>query len=722
MKRSFTIFMMLIAFMTGAYSQNCEVPPNYFQDGNFEHKLSPLVWTGAFDWISWGAWQPYTHPDFWVTDTTETHSGNKCLVITANAWIWPGVTTVGFEEKSMKMSFWYKAPLGKMAFWLFFYRDALLTREDVRGPASMDDLVGADTCYITQTAGTTNDEALYFEMPAASDWTYFEFKFDYPGTIPGPAMTLMFWSEQSMGFVDDAYYGIDYDCQYNGEEPVELTNPDFEAEQLGPEWLINGGTQDQFVTTGENHTDLGAQSMQLWGDHAATYYMPVMGSEGKTMNLGFWHKGNAGNLLLNFYEDYGVGTDEFPVPEGATLLVDSIPEYVMRNDTTILIDSVYDHTQVLTSNPTGNMITEIDQSVVDTVGMYFQDFEVGNNPPLPIDGQWSGYYYADWAATMPAHVFFSPFHALWLPGDPGWTGVWGAPGGFVDNKAYSLEFMYKGKLSLDLFIGRDFKYPLNDDPDLIVPSEATVSADGALHWNLDASDWTRFSFAWPMDTWLADSNIAEPASVGVTFAGTTEWNDAGYVDDLRFASTADNLDGNSFITEVPEETNTYALDSVAIDTAIVEVVIDTTWTLDPLALIWELPASAEWSHFSFGWTNPTGDIGGTLTMMLASTSGEGADTLTFFDDFTFGVPTGIPDHESKTRLITVYPNPASEMIYLKTDRELTRACFFNTLGQQVKTVDNPQAQIRISDLPDGIYILKITDREGTDYKARFIKK
>jgi hypothetical protein len=161
---------------------------------------------------------------------------------------------------------------------------------------------------------------------------------------------------------------------------------------------------------------------------------------------------------------------------------------------------------------------------------------------------------------------------------------------------------------------------------------------------------------------------------------------------------------------------------VAIDMAIVEVVTDTTWTLDPLALVWDLPASAEWTHFSFGWTNPAADIGGTLTMMLMSAEGEGADTLTFFDDFTFGVPTGTPGHASDARMITVYPNPASEMIYLKTDRELTSARFFNSLGQQVKTVENPQAQIRISDLPAGIYILRVTDREGMDYKARFIKK
>jgi hypothetical protein len=722
MKKLATFFLVLFGFLAGGFSQTCEVPPNYFQDANFEHKLSPLVWTGAFDWISWGAWQPYTHPDFWVTDTTETHSGKKCLVITANAWIWPGVTTVGFEEKSMKMSFWYKAPLGKMGFWMFFYRDAKLTREEIRPPVNMGDLVGADTAYITLTAGTTDDEAIYFEMPAAKDWTYFEFKFDYPGSILGPAMTLMFWSEFTPGFIDDAYYGIDYNCVYNGEEPVELTNPDFEAEQLGPEWLINGGAPAEFVTTSENHTDLGSQSLQLWQDHAATYYMPAMGTEGNNMDLNFWHKGNAGTLSLNFYEDYGVGTDAIAVPEGATLIVDSIPDFVTENDTLILIDSIMDHSQILSTTETGNMITELDTSVVDTVGMFFQDFEVGNNPPLPIDGQWSGYYYADWAATMPAHTFFSPLHALYLPGDPGWTGVWGAPVGFVDNKAYSFDFMYKGKLNLELYIGRDLKYPLADDPEGIVPENATVTESGAIRWDLDASDWTKFSFAWPITTWLADSLVTSPASIGFNLAGTAEWNDIGYVDDLHIAASAENLGGTPFVISVPEVTNTYALDRVEYDTIVEAVVVDTLWTLDPLALTWDLPASAEWTPFSFSWTNPLGDIGSTLTMILTSTETQGADSITFFDDFKFGIPTGIKDHESKSLSIVVYPNPASDVLYLKTSMELKRASFYNTLGQQVKTIDNPVNQLSLSGLTPGVYILQVTNNEGVNYKARFVKK
>ena len=724
MKRIFTILMLLFSLLGSGFSQGCEIPPNYFQDPNFEHKLSPLVWTGAWDWISYGAWQPYIKPEFWVTDTTQTHSGSKCLVITANSWIWPGVTTVGFEEKSMKMSFWYKAPNGKMGFWMFAYRDALLTPEEIRPPAKAD-LVGADTAYITITEGTTDEEAIYFEMPKANDWTYFEFKFDYPGSILGPAMTLMFWSEYTPGFIDDVYYGVDFDCVYNGEEEAGLTNRDFEADGLGTEWLINTytGSSAGFVTTDENHTELGSQSLRLWKDYTSTYYMPVLGTQGQDLSLSFWHKGNGGSLTLNLYDDYGVGTDEFPVPEGATLTVDSIPNYVEKIDTNIVQFSIYDHSQILESTPTGNTITVIDTANVPTTLMGIQDFEVTGEAPYPIADKWSGWAYPDWPSTMPKGNFFSPIHALYLPGDPGWSGVWGSIPDFVDNKAYSISFMYKGSLQFDLFIGRDFKYPLSDDPAGIVPANATVSDDGGyIHWDLEATDWTEFSFAAEIDTWFADSAITTPVSLGFEFVGALNWDVAGYVDDFQGRFSVGGLGAESYIKQIPEVTNTYALDHMQADTTIVTTIVDTTWTIKPMALVWDLPASEDWTPFNYSWTNPQGDIGGTLTMVVGATEGAGADTITYFDDFNFGIPTGIPNHDNKFNSITVYPNPASDMIYIRTNRELQSASFFNSMGQQVKTINNPGYQMNISGLSEGIYILRIMDKEGTEYRARFIKK
>jgi hypothetical protein len=722
MKRIFTILMVLGCMFGKGIAQECEIPPNYFQNPNFEHKLSPLVWTGAFDWISWGAWQPYSHPEFWVTDTTETHSGSKCLVITADSWIWPGVSTIGFEEKSMKMSFWYKAPLGKMAFWMFFYRDALLTPEEIRAPLT-GDLVGADTAYITLTAGTTDEEALYFEMPAAADWTYFEFKFDFPGTIPGPQMTLMFWSEQTVGFIDDAYYGVDFDCVYNGEEEIGIVNPDFEAEGFGAEWLIEtpAAMLPEFLSNEENHTDGGVQSMVLWKEHTATYYLPVLGTEGQDLDLNFWYKGNEGTVQLNFYEDYDITTNEFEVPEGAELIVDSIPEYVEAVvDTTIIPLPIYDHSVILQSFPTGDSILVIDIANVLTDTVALQDFEAYEEAPVPITGNWSNYFYSGWQDVMPRGNFFSPYRALYLPGDPDWTGVWGSIPEITDNKAYSVSFMYTGKLQFSIYIGRDLKYPLDLDPKGIVPSNATL-VDGAIHWDLDVSDWTEFSYAFEIDTWLADSAITSPSAVGFEFVGVLEWDVSGYVDDFKVLRSVNGLGTEPSILRIPEVTNTYELIETQFDSTFITEVVDTNWTVDPLSLVWDLPASEEWSQFNYSWTNPTGDIGGTLTMVISATGAE-TDTLTWFDDFYFGAPqVGIRDIDN-IRTIDVYPNPAYDVIRMNSSIEMKRAVFYNSVGQMVRTINKPEKQINISAFSEGLYFLQLTDKDGNEYRAKFIKR
>ncbi len=79
--------------------------------------------------------------------------------------------------------------------------------------------------------------------------------------------------------------------------------------------------------------------------------------------------------------------------------------------------------------------------------------------------------------------FHSGAKSLWLPGDPNWTGSEGTLPGIVDGGAYSLNFMYKGKLQLVMKFGGSLKYDLLGDPDGIVPVDAIASKD-ELTWNL----------------------------------------------------------------------------------------------------------------------------------------------------------------------------------------------------------------------------------------------
>jgi len=738
MKRLVTISIFWLGMLCAGYSQSCEIPPNYFQDPNFESTLSPAAWTGAFDWISWGAWQPYTNPEFWVTDTTETHSGTHCLVITEDSWIWPTVTTVGFEEKDMKMSFWYKSPIGKMGFWMFVYRDAKLTPEAIRPPLQAD-LVGADTAYITYTAGTTDEEAIYFEMGKSTDWKYFEFKFAYPGTIPGSSMTLMFWSQYTPGFIDDVYYGTDFDCVYNGEEETSSTgivNGDFENDALGTEWFLGWDkNSDDYISTTENHTDGGEKSLMLYGGTKSTYYLSLQDAAGKETNFGFWYKGNSATLQINYYKTFNVGVDAFPLPQGAKVVPDST-EYGYNYDSI----PIYDHNTILDLDTLG-YYTELDQEKVGIDTFLIQDFSDQNTAPYPIDGFWSNaWYFWDWPSAMVADQYYTDSLSLWLPGDAGWSGVWGGSDAFKpfeDSKGYEWSFMYKGKLTFELFFERDLKYDLSKDPDKIIPPKATIvqsdGKDAGLHWDLQSDHWTKFVYTWKQGTWLADSSLASPATVGFNFGGTDRDGDNGWIDHLMIRKTK---------TTVTPDQDIYDTTGIAIDTtfAISGYNIDSVKTsdmskvessytfyeiTDTIGAYWNLPAATDWTQVAISWTNPSGDIGSTLPFYLWSDQipGKGtADTTTYFDDFSYEIVTGINKHTVNSNTIQIYPNPVTDVLNIDARVALSRAVIYNLTGQQIRNLNNPRNQINVASLPRGVYILHLTDRDGNQYKAKFVRQ
>ena len=57
--------------------------------------------------------------------------------------------------------------------------------------------------------------------------------------------------------------------------------------------------------------------------------------------------------------------------------------------------------------------------------------------------------------------------------------------------------------------------------------------------------------------------------------------------------------------------------------------------------------------------------------------------------------------------INVFPNPASDVVYLKSDESITSVKVFNYTGQVVmnKSIDNRSYKLDVSQLQDGIYFL-----------------
>ena len=374
-----------------------------------------------------------------------------------------------------------------------------------------------------------------------------------------------------------------------------------------------------------------------------------------------------------------------------------------------------------------------------------QDFDgLDDAQPVPLDWNWSGsnfFGYNDWDGEMVEDESFSAPTSFWLPGDPEWTGSEGTITDIVDGKAYSVGFMYKGKLQFILEMG-DLGYDLGTDPDGIIPADATVD-EGSLVWNLESTGWVKFSYAWEQGSWLADASVTSPASMNFSFVGTYTDGDHGYVDDLVVLKSKEDVGADPLIESAELTFDVYGIDYILYDTTYIvenssnEILVDADSELEPLAIHWDLPAKADWTEWKLNWTNPSTDIGSTLTMKLNNEITATPDWIspekvvfddahagwTYFDDFVYGIgePIGIDKDLFRYDLKT-YPNPASDVLYLSIQIPLERIEVYNSLGQLQMDLDHPDRVLDIAGLNNGMYLINATDEQGIVHNAKFIKR
>lgn len=76
-------------------------------------------------------------------------------------------------------------------------------------------------------------------------------------------------------------------------------------------------------------------------------------------------------------------------------------------------------------------------------------------------------------------------------------------------------------------------------------------------------------------------------------------------------------------------------------------------------------------------------------------------------------------HEDATQLVTVFPNPAADIITISTESEIHKVHLFNTMGQLIQTEDTPT--FSVSALNRGIYLLSISTDKGI-VQCKFVKE
>ena len=142
--------------------------------------------------------------------------------------------------------------------------------------------------------------------------------------------------------------------------------------------------------------------------------------------------------------------------------------------------------------------------------------------------------------------------------------------------------------------------------------------------------------------------------------------------------------------------------------------------------------AAAWDYLVFDFSNEapgTAPINFANTYNKASiffnfgTTGAQAGEQTYYwDDMYFGVYNDVNNLNPSNNSVSVYPNPADNNLYIKSNTTLSKASVYNVAGTQVKEYGNVLQSVNVSDLKTGVYIIRLTDKNGNTVTSRFIKK
>ena len=94
--------------------------------------------------------------------------------------------------------------------------------------------------------------------------------------------------------------------------------------------------------------------------------------------------------------------------------------------------------------------------------------------------------------------------------------------------------------------------------------------------------------------------------------------------------------------------------------------------------------------------------------------------LFYFDDLVLLNPSGVINQTAVRT--NVYPNPASDVLYLENAANLNDVSIYSVVGQLIYQSEKVNSSINISDFPAGIYTLHANGNDGKQYFAKFIVK
>jgi len=82
---------------------------------------------------------------------------------------------------------------------------------------------------------------------------------------------------------------------------------------------------------------------------------------------------------------------------------------------------------------------------------------------------------------------------------------------------------------------------------------------------------------------------------------------------------------------------------------------------------------------------------------------------------------GVEETETINEL-AIYPNPSNGLFYIRSTSKTDRAVVFNSMGKQIDILKEINAPIDLSDQPDGIYLVKLFNKDNEAMVRRIVLK
>ena len=131
-----------------------------------------------------------------------------------------------------------------------------------------------------------------------------------------------------------------------------------------------------------------------------------------------------------------------------------------------------------------------------------------------------------------------------------------------------------------------------------------------------------------------------------------------------------------------------------------------------LALISALTTAAQEVVATQGdsYSNTSTQIDFTIGEIIINTGTDGTNELTQGFHQTNWNFVGLENHATGYEA-SIFPNPTSDMIYIKTLNTIERIELFDILGKQILSIKN-KSEIDVSSYQSGIYLLKVKTDKG----------